>query len=116
MPLWVRFVNLLDSDRRTGNCGLAGGCGAGAGVLMGSGGAADFVMMMEVVDEFLKAVDLSFIIIVVCQKPEYYVSLTHCGGANGKCNWGNIYKCEFKRLLLGSSIAVTLGSRQEARA
>lgn len=65
MPLWVLIVNLLDSERDTGNCGIASaaGAGAGAGVIMGFGGAANFVMMMEDVDEFLKVVDLLFIIL-----------------------------------------------------
>lgn len=67
MPLWVPIVNLLDSERDNGNCGIASGCGAdagaGAGVIMGFGGAANFVMMMEDVDEFLKVVDLLFIIL-----------------------------------------------------
>lgn len=69
MPLWVVIVNLLDSERDTGNCGIASGCGAGAGagagagVIMGFGGASNFVMMMEDVDEFLKVVDLLFIIL-----------------------------------------------------
>lgn len=61
MPLWVLIVNLLDSERDTGNCGIASA--AGAGVIMGFGGAANFVMMMEDVDEFLKVVDLLFIIL-----------------------------------------------------